>query len=53
MAAPSTALTVQRSDLAAAFEEFDVMANARDFIAPRVLSPIAVARQAGQCRGQF
>lgn len=48
MPAPTSALTVQRSDLAAAFQEFDVMANAMGFIGPRVLPPIAVARQAGQ-----
>ena len=48
MPAPTSALTVQRSDLAAAFQEFDVMANAMGFIGPQVLRPVNVARQSGQ-----
>lgn len=48
MAAPSSALTVQRSDLAAAFEEFDLEMDRLGYIAQRVLRPVTVGRQAGQ-----
>lgn len=48
MGAPSSALTVQRSDLAAAFEEFDTEMDRLGYVGQKVLRPITVQRQAGQ-----
>lgn len=44
----TSSLSVQRSDLAAAFTEFDLMMNAQGFIATQVLPVVSVARQAGK-----
>ena len=48
MPTPTSALSVQRNDLAAAFEEFDLEMNQAQFVATRVLPVVNVAMQAGQ-----
>lgn len=47
MASASVTLTTVRSDLGAAFEEFDLDANSKGFVASRVLRPFPVKNQRG------
>ena len=48
MPSPTSALTVQRSDLAAAFTELDTAMDRMGYIGQRVLRPVTVGRQSGQ-----
>lgn len=47
MPSPSSALSTQRPDLAASFEEFSLAMNAAEFIGAQVMPVIEVAQQAG------
>lgn len=47
MPSPTSSLSTQRPDLAASFEEFDVMMDAQGFIGQRVLPVVSVAKQSG------
>lgn len=47
MPSPTSALSTQRPDLAASFEEFDLMMDSRGFIGQRVLPTVDVAKQSG------
>lgn len=47
MPSPTSALSTQRPDLAASFEEFDVMMDAQGFIGQRVLPVVDVMKQSG------
>jgi hypothetical protein len=47
MPSPTSSLATQRPDLAACFEEFDLMMNAQGFIGQRVFPVFNTAKQAG------
>ena len=47
MPSPTSALSTQRPDLAASFEEFDLMMDAQGFIGQRALPVVEVAKQSG------